>query len=406
MSRSRRILLAHNFYQQSGGEDRVFHAEADMLRRRGHQVFLYEEHNDRIRHQGALKTAFQTIWSSHSYDRLRETIRENQVELCHFHNTFPLISPSAYYVSQQLQVPVIQTLHNYRLICPGSLLMRDGRICEDCVGRKIVWPGAANKCYRGSYSASAVSATAFSIHNLLGTWAKQVDRYIVLTEFARWKFIQGGLPVDKIAVKGNFIDPDPGAGNGEGGHALFVGRLSPEKGVVTLLDAWNRGALPMPLRIAGGGPLADLVKETALGNPNVQWLGEIGRDRVLEEMQSARVLICPSTWYEGFPLIIVEAFAAGLPVIASDLGSMPELIEPGRTGLLFQAGNPEELSLKVQWAFEHPGRVREMRANARKAYEARYTAEKNYLSLISIYDEVLAPRRNRAEVREHEVVLQ
>ena len=216
----------------------------------------------------------------------------------------------------------------------------------------------------------------------------------------------GGLPVDKIAVKGNFIDPDPGAGNGEGGHALFVGRLSPEKGVVTLLDAWNRALSPMPLRIAGGGPLADLVKETALGNPNVQWLGEIGRDRVLEEMQSARVLICPSTWYEGFPLIIVEAFAAGLPVIASDLGSMPELIEPGRTGLLFQAGNPEELSLKVQWAFEHPGRVREMRANARKAYEARYTAEKNYLSLISIYDEVFGPRRNRAEVREHEVVLQ
>ncbi len=328
------------------------------------------------------------------------------MELCHFHNTFPLISPSAYYASQQLHVPVVQTLHNYRLICPGSLLMRDGRICEDCVGRKIVWPGAIHKCYRNSYSASTVSATAFSLHNLLGTWGKRVDRYIALTEFARRKFIQGGLPAEKVVVKGNFIDPDPGAGSGERGHALFVGRLSPEKGVTTLLDAWNRPGVRVPLRIAGGGPLADLVKETALSNSNVQWLGEIGRAKVLEEMQSARVLICPSTWYEGFPLIIVEAFATGLPVIASDLGSMPELIRPGHTGLLFQPGNAEELGVKVQWAFEHADRIREMRVNARQAYEARYTAEKNYLSLMSIYDEVLTPRQNRGELREHEAVLQ
>lgn len=388
---SSRILLVHNFYRQAGGEDRVVEAEAEMLRKRGHTVVLYTDDNDRIAELGKLKTAIQTVWSRHSYRRLSGIIREHRIDLCHFHNTFPLISPAAYYAARRLRVPIVQSLHNYRIMCPNALLMRKGKICESCVGRRIVWPGAIRKCYRNSYAASTVTALAISTHHVLGTWSRCVDRYIALTEFARAKFIEGGLPASKIVVKGNFVDPDPGPGSGDGGYALFVGRLSPEKGVRTLLEAWERSPASLPLRIAGDGPLAPQVREAASRNPNLLWLGEISRAEVLAQMRSARFLICPSTWYESFGLIIVEAFATGLPVIASDLGALAELIKVGYTGLLFRPGDARDLVAKVRWALQYPDRMREMRKHARTQYESLYTAEKNYGQLISIYRSLLGP---------------
>jgi glycosyltransferase involved in cell wall biosynthesis len=388
---TRRILLIHNLYQQAGGEDRVVEAEAEMLLKQGHDVFLYTDDNDRIPQAGRLSTAVQTIWSRSSYSRILALLRENAIELCHFHNTFPLISPAAYYAARRLRIPVVQTLHNYRILCANALLMRNGRICEDCVGRRILWPGAARKCYRESYQASAVAALAISTHRLLGTWTRSVDRYIALTEFARRKFIEGGLPAEKVAIKANFVDPDPGPGNGEGGYVLFVGRLSPEKGIRTLLEAWDRNTECVPLRIAGSGPLAGEVEAAAARNSNVRWLGEISRPEVLEQMRGARLLICPSTWYESFGLIIVEAFATGLPVIASNLGALAELIKVGHTGLLFKPGDPEDLMAKLRWVLKRPDRIRAMRTHARKQYETLYTASRNYETLMSIYDSVLAP---------------
>jgi glycosyltransferase involved in cell wall biosynthesis len=387
---SRRILLVHNLYRQAGGEDRVVEAEAEMLRRQGHTVFRYTDDNERISGLGIARTAVEAVWSSRSYRRLSEVIRRNRIELCHFHNTFPLISPSAYYAAKRQRVPVVQTLHNYRIMCPNALLMRGGAICEDCVGRRVVWPGALRKCYRDSYAASAVAAAAISTHHLLGTWSRCVDRYIALTEFARSKFVEGGLPVSRIAIKGNFVDPDPGRGAGDGGYALFVGRLAPEKGVMTLLEAWEHVPGALPLRIAGDGPLMPSVKEAAERNPNLKWLGEISRPEVLAQMRGAGFLVCPSTWYESFGLIIVEAFATGLPVIASNLGALAELIQVERTGLLFRPGDAADLVQKVRWAMEHPARLAEMREHARAQYLNLYTAERNYGQLIDIYESVLA----------------
>jgi glycosyltransferase involved in cell wall biosynthesis len=383
-------------YQQAGGEDRVVEAESALLRDHGHEVHHYLDDNDRIEELGKVSAAVEAIWSRRSCRRLSEAIRSNQIEICHFHNTFPLISPAAYYAAQRLGVPVVQTLHNYRIMCPNALLMRQGQICEDCVGRQIVWPGAVRKCYRNSYAASFAAAAVISTHHLLGTWSRQVNRYIALTEFARNKFVQGGLPAEKISVKANFVDPDPGRGPGDGGYALFVGRLSPEKGIGTLLEAWDSYGLEAPLRIAGNGPLADQVRETASRNANVQWLGEISRSEVLAQMRGASFLVCPSTWYESFGLIIVEAFATGLPVIASDLGALSELIVHEQTGLLFRPGDARDLVAKVRWALTYPDRIDDMRLRARRQYETHYTADRNYVELNAIYDSVLPTRQTTA----------
>lgn len=383
-----RILIVHNRYQRAGGEDRVVEAEAELLREHGHEVFLYIDDNDRINEISKWKTALQTIWSNESFRKLAGVIRENRIELCHFHNTFPLISPAAYYAAKQAGVPVVQTLHNYRLLCPGSLLMREGRTCEECVGRTVVWPGIAHRCYRDSYAASTVTAAAITAHNLSGTWSRQVDCYIALGEFGRRKFIEGGLPAAKIAVKPNFLEPDPGGGDGRGGYALFAGRLSPEKGITTLLEAWNSHPEFPDLHIAGGGPLAGAVQEACSRNPRVKWLGEISRPEILQEMRGAAFLICASTWYECFPLVIVEAFASGLPVIASNLGALAELIEPRKTGLLFESGRAEDLSAQVQWALAHQDSLQQMRSNVRREYEQCYTARANYQILSTIYDRV------------------
>ncbi len=389
---SRRILLVHNLYRQAGGEDRVVEAEAALLSRHGHAVFRYTDDNERIGGLTKIGTAAGAVWSRDAYRKLTAMIRENRIELCHFHNTFPLISPSAYYAARRMGVPVVQTLHNYRILCVNALLTRNDAICEDCVGRRVAWRGAVRKCYRGSYAASAVSGMVISAHHLLGTWSRAVDRYIALTEFARAKFIQGGLPAGRLAIKGNFVDPDPGRGTGLGGYALFVGRLAAEKGILTLLDAWERTPDCLPLRIAGDGPLARAVEGAAARNPQIQWLGELGRDQVLAQMRDAQFLVCPSTWYESFGLIIVEAFATGLPVIASDLGALAELIQVGVTGLLFRPGDAVDLMAKVRWALDHPDHLRAMRGHARAQYENLYTAERNYGQLMSLYDSVLRPQ--------------
>ncbi|HLK51561.1 MAG TPA: glycosyltransferase family 4 protein [Bryobacteraceae bacterium] len=385
----RRVLIVHNRYQQAGGEDRVVEAESSLLRKYGHEVFLYVDDNHRIEGMAKLESAKDAIWSSASYRKIRGMVLDHNIELCHFHNTFPLISPAAYYAAARAGAVVVQTLHNYRLLCPGSLLMREDRVCEECVGRTFVWPGAIHRCYRDSYTASVTTVAMLSVHNVMGTWSRKVDRYIALSEFGREKFIRGGLPAEKITVKPNFVDPDPGCGAGEGGYALFAGRLSPEKGVAALLDAWSKHPEFPELRIAGGGPLAPMVKAASAGQHNVLWLGEMGRAQILEQMRGARFLVCPSTWYECFPLVIVEAFACGLPVIASDLGGLSELVQPGKTGLLFTPGSAKDLSAQVQWALSCPQLVEAMRSNARREYEARYTAHQNYEMLTSIYNEAM-----------------
>ena len=382
-----RVLLLHNHYQQPGGEDQVFANEGALLEAHGHEVLRYALHNDAVAGMSRAHLVKATIWNGTTYRDLRALMRSERPHVAHFHNTFPLISPAAYYAAKAEGVPVVQTLHNYRLLCPNALFFRDGRACEDCLGKAVPWPGVMHACYRHSRSSSGVVAATLAAHRTLGTWAKMVDAYVALTEFARQKFVQGGLPIRKITTKPNFVHPDPGRGEGQGDYVLFVGRLSKEKGVETMLRAWNLLEDNICLKVVGDGPLVPETVEAAERLEGVEWLGRQPGDRVLTLMKGARALIFPSVWYEGFPMVIAEAYAVGLPVIASDIGSMSSLVDHGRTGLHFRVGNPESLAARVRWTFSHPTELARMREAVRAEFEAKYSAEENYQMLSRIYEE-------------------
>ncbi len=381
-----KVLLVHNSYQQRGGEDEVFASEVDLLESHGHEVVRYTAHNDAVRQLSQLTLACKTSWSGTTYQEMRALLERQRPHIVHVHNTLPLISPAVYYAAGAAQVPVVQTLHNYRLLCPNALLLREQRICEDCVGRRVAWPGIIHACYRQSRGATAAVAVMLSLHRLLGTWNKRVSRYIALTDFMRKKFIKGGFPANKIVVKPNFVATDPGKGDHRGRFALFVGRLSPEKGVQTLLQAWQHVDGRVPLKIAGAGPL----QNRAYGSPpGIEWLGQQSREQVVALMKQAFVLVFPSECYEGFPTTIAEAFATGLPVLASFLGAMGEIVQHRQTGLLFTPGDANDLAANVEWAIDHPDELADMGRRARDQFEAKYTAERNYRLLCDIYHGVL-----------------
>ena len=381
-----KVLLVHNSYQQPGGEDRVFESELELLASHGHDVALYTAHNDTVRQLGKVRLAVRTSWSGTTYRGMLAALQRERPQIVHVHNTLPLLSPAVYYAARAARVPVVQTLHNYRLLCPKAVLLREQRICEDCLGRRVPWPGIVHACYRGSRSATGAVAVMLSVHWLLGTWTRQVSRYIALTEFMRQKLIEGGLPATRIVVKPNFVTPDPGQGNHDGRYALFVGRLAPEKGLRTLLQAWKQLADPMPLKIAGAGPLEGLAEGSA---PGVEWLGQVHHREVIALMKRAFVLMFPSEWYEGFPTTIAEAFATGLPVLASRLGAMAEIVRHRQTGLLYTPGDALDLADQVRWAFAHPGELADIGRRARLEFEAKYGPERNYQLLCDVYRGVL-----------------
>ncbi|MEL6903030.1 MAG: glycosyltransferase, partial [Cyanobacteria bacterium J06606_4] len=268
-----RILSIHNAYQIRGGEDVSTAAEQALLRRYGHTVDVYEENNDRIGKISSGQLALRTLWSREAYQTVRTKLQQHRYDIVHIQNFFPLISPSVYYAARAENIPVVQTLRNYRLICPNALFFRDGGVCEDCIGRAIPYPGIVHGCYRNSAVASAAVAAMVTGHRLLKTWHRSVDRYITLTRFAKNKMIEGGLPADKIVVKPNFVDPEPQVGTGTGGYALYVGRLSVEKGLDTLIAAWEQLEHPYPLKIVGDGPLSTLVTAASERQPTIEWLG-------------------------------------------------------------------------------------------------------------------------------------
>lgn len=376
-----RVLVAHNAYQHRGGEDSVMEAEVELLRRHGHEVEVYLRHNDELARMGTASAALQALHSRRTLDEMAGLMDRFRPDVVHVHNTVPLISPSIYWAADKAGVPVVQTLHNFRLLCPQALLLRDGRVCEDCVGH-VPWRGVMHGCYRGSRAQSAVIALSVTAHRVAGTWDRKVARYVALNEFARRKFIAGGLPAERIAVKPNFIDlPAPDEGPREG--LLFVGRLSPEKGLDTLLAAMDLLPSTVRLQVAGSGPLEALVRS----HPSVEYLGALNAEQVYARMRSSSLLLVPSIWYENFPRTIVEAYACGLPVIASKLGALTDLVDDEATGRLLPVGDPAAWAACIGELLAQQERLGDLGRQARSRYEREMTGATNYQQLIAIYDD-------------------
>jgi glycosyltransferase involved in cell wall biosynthesis len=390
-----KVLLCHNYYQERGGEDESFEAEAGLLEAHGHAVVRFTLHNDAIRAMSRWAVARRTVWSRETYRQLRNLIRRERPAVLHCTNTFPLVSPSAYYAARAEDVPVVQSLRNYRLLCPNGLFLRNGQVCEACLGKAVPWPGVVHGCYRGSRAASAVVAGMIAGHKVLRTWTRAVTLYFTLTEFARRKFVEAGWPEDRIAVKPNFVHPDPGPGSGAGGYGVFVGRLSPEKGVRVVLEAWSRLPVPVPLKIIGDGPQSAEVEAAARTNPAIEWLGRRPLPDVLRILGDAAFLVMPSIVYETLGRSMIEAFARGTPVVASRLGAMAEVVADGRTGLHFAPGNAGDLAAQVVRLLTDRPALARMRQAARQEFEAKYTAEQNYRMLLELYRRALALGRLR-----------
>lgn len=391
-----KVLLAHNFYTLQGGEDAVFSSEKVLLQRHGHEVIEYVRHNSEIGEYGVSQyagLAARTLWNWSSYAEIKELIQKHRPDIAHFHNTFPLISPAAYDACADFGVPVVQTLHNARLFCPQGGLYYRGRRCEACLGKTLPWAGILRACYRESHIQSGLVGIMNAAHWRRGTWTDKVDRYIVFTSYFRDKFIQAGLPANKITVKPHGID-DPGLGSARGSYALYAGRLTGAKGVKTLLQAWEQ-TRGIPLKICGTGELEHDVKRIAAeSGGKVELLAQLPRKNVLELMKDAAFLVWPS-WGETFGLVALEAFACGKPVIASRVRPMSDLVENNRTGIDFEVGDTDDLAKKLAWAWEHPEEMRRMGAEARKKYESCYSIEANYQALLKIYAEVIQGKASR-----------
>lgn len=384
-----RILVCHNRYQLAGGEDAVVDMETRLLRDHGHVVRLHELSNDVIASLAdKVRAGLHVAWSEPSRKRLLAILDEFRPDIVHIHNFFPLLTPSAYAACIEKQIPVVQTLHNYRIICPGAMLMRNGKVCELCV-RGTPWHGTLHHCYRNSVPQSFAVSHLVSFHRRHDTWNRKVDRLIALTAFARSKFIEAGISPDRIVVKPNFIHqpccnsdtPSPQRQP----FALYVGRIAAEKGVATLVAAFNQTGIA--LKIAGSGPLQQHLQKNS--GPNIEWLGHQGQQKVLALMQQARFLVMPSECYEGFPLVILEAFANRLPVLCSRLGSMAEIVEDHITGRHFLPGNVTDLAATARMLFDNPAACAMMGSNAHQEYLARYTPEQNYRMLVAIYRDVI-----------------
>jgi glycosyltransferase involved in cell wall biosynthesis len=394
-----RILVAHNRYQFSGGEDAVVRDEVELLRRHGHVVELLEQDNDAIHGlRGKLIASASIFYSSRSRKRMKQAIHDFQPELLHVHNWFPMLSPSIILEAAAANVPTVQTLHNFRMICANALLYRDGAVCTECVGKTLPVNGILHGCYRGSRAGSAIVTAAYAFHRFAHTWDR-VDLFIAVSGFEREILVRGGLPPEKVVAKPNFVGSDTWKSEKDAEEgALFVGRLSPEKGIRTLLSAWNTGKIPLRLKIIGDGPMAEEVRSFAAGKTDVEYLGAQPPDKVYREMAKAKFLVFSSEWYETFGRTVVEAFSQGTPVLAADLGGISELVEEGVTGYRFAPGDVDALIAGAH-RFCDGKDYEQMRITCRNIFLSKFTAETNYELLTDIYAKAIALRKSRQELR-------
>jgi len=387
-----RILKVHNYYTGSGGEDSVFHAEVALLRSRGQEVIEYLEDNKKIASLNKASVALNTIWSHSTYQKIKGFIGRTSPDVVHFHNTFPLISPSAYYACQDLGIPVVQTLDNQRLMCPAASFYRDGKLCLDCLSTAFPWPGILHACYHDSHLHTAVVASMLTVHRLMRTWQAKVDIFLCSTNFYRDLFVRAGLPSAKIVVMPHFVqeksESDPA--KTIGAYAVFVGRLDPEKGVNTLLEAWRH--LDSPLKIRGNGRLDEAARGYVRQHhmDKVEFVGRMEEHDLSKLIGNARFLVMPSEgYYETFGMVIIEAYSRGVPVVASNIGVVPELVSDKQTGLLFEPGNALDLADKARWMWDHPAEASAMGRNGLNAYMERFTQDECYKTLVEVYERLI-----------------
>jgi glycosyltransferase involved in cell wall biosynthesis len=344
---------------------------------------------------GAFALARATLWNTEAHAAMRERVLALRPDVVHVHNTFPLLSPAVLHAAHEAGARVVQTLHNYRLVCPAANLFRLGKICQDCCTKAVPWPAVVHGCYRGSRVASAGAASMLTLHRLLGTWSHKVDAYIVLSEFARRKLVDLGLPARKLHVKPNVLYPDPGLADRKERYGLFVGRLTDEKGVHTLLSALRLRSGSIPVRFVGSGPLEGLVRREAEHNPGIVWLGPRSHPEVLGLLGAARFTVVPSEWLEPFGRVVLEAFACGTPVVASRIAALQDLVSHRQTGCLFEPGDALDLARQLDWIEQRPDDALEIAKRARCAYEVRHSVAANLERLEQIYAEALGSGHGR-----------
>jgi glycosyltransferase involved in cell wall biosynthesis len=387
-----RILIVHNYYQQRGGEDIVVETEANLLTQKGHDVRLWARNNSEFPSFSFLKkiqTLWRMPWSTASYKTMKQMVREFRPDIVHVHNTYFLITPSIYYACREEHVPVVQSIFNYRLICANALLLRDSQPCDLCV-RGNRWNAVKYACYGQSRFLSGLVVRMQNTHWRKGTWKQMIDGYITSNEYNRQQHILAGIPAEKIHLKPHLIDLPQLSSAGNEGFAFYVGRLSPEKGVRVLLNAWKdlRG---VPLKIMGDGPLLEETRQFVEHHQltNVEVLGYRPDQEFQQLLSQASLLVVPSICHDNFPRTIVEAYAYGVPVLASRLSGIQEFVHDNKTGVLFEAGNVQDLVSKARWMMGHPDRLKEMGKAAQNESRTNYTVDKNYQRLMEIYTQVI-----------------
>lgn len=387
-----RILLVHNFYGSSApsGENQVFEAEKSLLNKNGDEVFSFVRKSDEIIGQrilGKIRGAVATPWNPWSAHQIKAAVKRCRPDVVHVHNTFPMISPAIFSAIGSRAARVL-TLHNYRLFCAAAIPLREGKVCIDCLDRKSSLPAIAHGCYRGSRFATIPLALNVSLHRFLGTWTRDVDSFIALSEFQRDLMSRSGLIDKKVFVKPNFYPGNPRviSWSKRERYVVFVGRLTREKGVESLLKAWKAWGEGAPrLRIVGDGELRPKLETMSEGLP-VEFLGQLPPEEAQKQISGSRLLVLPSEWFEGFPMVIREAFAFGTPIAVSDIGPLPSLIRFGECGVVFQPGAPNSLLAEVKALWGDEKRLKQCAESSRAEFETKYTEEANYKTLMNIYE--------------------
>lgn len=400
-----KILLVHNFYGSSApsGENEVYLAERELLHSRGVEIIEFTRHSDELRSRGTTgvaKGALTTPWNPVSFARLRRLLERERPDIMHVHNTFPLLSPAVFHASRTFPVATVLTMHNYRTFCAAGIPERSGTPCTECLDRRSVLPSLRHGCYRGSRLATFPLAVMIALHRRFSTWGRHVDAFIALTEFQRDRLAAAGLPLDRMHVKPHFYadPPSPLPWSERQDKAIFIGRLGEYKGVHVLIEAWRMWGDDAPaLEVIGEGPERETLQMMARGwaDERITFAGQLSFQETQARLARARLLVLPSLCFEGFPMVIREGFALGVPVAASRLGSLPCIVEDGKTGVLFRPGDADDLLAKVKALWGQKERMAEMGKAARNEFERKYTAHANYRQLMAIYEEARQHRRRK-----------